>query len=947
MASFKLEIALAAITLFISVIYLGVKRQNTVAHKIYIVLLVMSYIVIGLQITTLYTVNHLSTVDALFNEIVHKCFISSLMIYFAGTTIYIWVASTNMCVDHFIKSKRAYLCLLPIAVPVALCFLLPIEYSLTPYGNYSTGPAAYVAYVSIPIYMAIAIWCLMAKWSIINKKKKPLVIYGFAGIVLLAFFQFMVPSMCLNGVGVVILDITLYLTVENPDVHLIERLEYEKNRADDANNAKSAFLANMSHEIRTPMNAIVGITEILLRTELDPQQKSYLRNIKQSGKSLLLIINDILDFSKIEAGKMELVDEEYDSVSMVNDVSMIILNRIGDRPIELIFDVDSQIPKRLYGDMGRIKQIIINLMNNAVKFTEEGYVKLSVHAVKSPLKTECNLFFEVEDTGQGIKEEDLGKVFDSFQQVDVKHNRNKEGTGLGLAICKQLTHMMGGSISVESEYGKGSVFKFFIKQRIVDAAPLAVVKDEIYDNECPSIGICSDNPIVNDYSREMIQGFGFDCVLVKASELMTSKADHIFIDGCIYEENKELVRQLSEEGRYIAVLQDPMRYMIAAEGIEVINKPFYSYNFCQFLNHEEQEDVGNETVENTRFTAPSAQILIVDDNDINLKVAKGLFAPLNMNMSFAKSGKEAIAMARNTKYDIIFMDHMMPVMDGVEATKFIRNLEAFDSYYQYSPIVALTANVSNDAREQFAEVGVTELLGKPIDLNAATATIKHLLPEDLIKHGNETASKDSIDIKGIPKISGLNVLEGIKNSGSKEMFESLLGDFYNIIDMKSNKIKKCLEDSMIKEFIIEVHALKNTARMIGADKLSNMFRELEEMGRGGDVEGARNLTYKTLELMTGYKDTLRPYAMAAAREKKQVSKAYIIEALNGLVQAVEEFDLDSCDSWMETLETYRLNDSCDKLMEELRAYVSDVAMEDIINTSKKMVELIKEDENLN
>ncbi|MDE7321907.1 MAG: hypothetical protein K2N73_04130, partial [Lachnospiraceae bacterium] len=234
--------------------------------------------------------------------------------------------------------------------------------------------------------------------------------------------------------------------------NMMQELKEAKLRAEEANESKSNFLSNMSHEIRTPMNAIVGMTEILLRSDLSAQDRGYLMNIKNSGASLLTIINDILDFSKIESGKLEIIAEEYEPMSMLSDLSMIFLNRIADKPVELIFDIDSDLPHIMYGDSLRIRQVIINIANNAIKFTEAGFVKLTIKMTQMNEPDMVNLEISVEDSGQGIKPDDLDKLFGSFQQVDTKKNRNKEGTGLGLAISKQLVENMGGQISVTSEY---------------------------------------------------------------------------------------------------------------------------------------------------------------------------------------------------------------------------------------------------------------------------------------------------------------------------------------------------------------------------------------------------------------------------------------------------------------------------------------------------------------
>ena len=265
--------------------------------------------------------------------------------------------------------------------------------------------------------------------------------------------------------------------------NMMEQLKEAKLRAEEANESKSHFLSNMSHEIRTPMNAIVGMTEILLRSDMSEQDWGYLMNIKNSGASLLTIINDILDFSKIESGKLDIIEEEYEPMSILSDLGMIFLNRIGDKPIEPMFDIDKDLPNRMYGDSLRIRQVIINIANNAIKFTEAGFVKLTIKMTQMAEEDMVDLGISIRDSGQGIKPEDLKKLFGSFQQVDTKKNRNKEGTGLGLAISKQLVENMGGRIDVKSEYGKGSEFYFNIPQKVIGKQLAAAVKDETIIHE--------------------------------------------------------------------------------------------------------------------------------------------------------------------------------------------------------------------------------------------------------------------------------------------------------------------------------------------------------------------------------------------------------------------------------------------------------------------------------
>ena len=635
----------------------------------------------------------------------------------------------------------------------------------------------------------------------------------------------------IQGYMMTIVDVTKIIEQN----HLMKRLVLQ---TEDANRAKTNFVSNMSHEIRTPMNSIVGITEILLRSRHSPKEQEYLLNIQSSGRVLLTIINDVLDCSKMEAGKMQLFDEPYDTCSLFHDLRISMENRIGHSGLELIYDIDQDIPCKLKGDMGRIRQVIINLVNNAIKYTEKGSVRFSVH-VRQKNTDKVMLYYEVADTGIGIRKEDQKILFDAFQRVEMDRNRYVEGTGLGLTISQNLVNMMGGVIEVESEYGKGSRFFFTIEQTIIDPTPVSAV------------------------------------------------------------------------------------------------------------NYNGQKDNVTEKEAECLFIAPEAHILLVDDNELNLVVAKELLKPLRMQIDTAENGLQAVKMVRGSQYELVLMDHMMPVMDGIEAAKAIRALP--EDKYQKLPIIALTANAMVDARKEFLNAGMNGFVAKPIDFARICNQLKLWLPKDLVRDVPKEEAKKLLaddlsdrEIQPEDPQMGFSFEEGVKHCGSKAALMKTIRIFYRTIDSKANKIEQCLKEGLISDYVIEIHALKSSALLIGAVPLSEAAKELEDYGKQGKTEVLEEKTPDVLTLYRDLKNILRPYAEKEEDAKKEFSDGEWITALQQIHQCIEQFDLDGVDQIMEQLEEYQVPECIRESMDQLRVYVADVSLEEIMELTDTMTGLLRD-----
>ena len=576
-------------------------------------------------------------------------------------------------------------------------------------------------------------------------------------------------------------------------------------QARQANSAKSEFLANMSHEIRTPINAVLGMNEMIIReTPNDSSIMTYARNVESAGKNLLSIINDILDFSKIEAGKMEIAESDYKLSSVLNDVTNMIVFKARQKDLKFNVKVDETLPDVLYGDEVRVRQVVTNILNNAVKYTHEGSVSLTVSGEKIYDKVgrgHINLVFKISDTGIGIKPEDLPKLFKKFERVDLVKNNTVEGTGLGLSITQNLLELMKGSIEVESVYGEGSTFIIFLPQRIV--------------------------------SEESIGNF---------------------------------------------------------------HQKFDEYVHEMKAYHE-------------LFKAPDAHILVVDDTDMNLTVIQGLLRKTEIQLDTASSGKEALIHTLDTKYDLILMDQRMPQMDGTETMNKIK--EQIGGKNNDTPIICLTADAVSGARNKYLEQGFTDYLSKPVESKTLEATLKKYLPEDKVvieeeaEENEEAAEVKKSELEEFySKTTGLDYYEAIKNCATEEILEKTLQQFYNSINNNLRDIQKFYDEEDIKNYTIKVHALKSSARLIGASELSAQAMYLEDCGNANDVASIKDLTPELLMNYKSYLEKLDP--LYKKDDAPEIPLDQLHEAYAAIKEFAEMFDSDSIDGVVSMLRGYKI-----------------------------------------
>ncbi|MDR2575978.1 MAG: response regulator [Treponema sp.] len=665
--------------------------------------------------------------------------------------------------------------------------------------------------------------------------------------------------------------------------HNLQLLEANR-KAESASRAKSDFLAKMSHEIRTPMNAITGMAELLIRRDISGEALGYAQDIKQAGNNLVSIINDILDFSKIESGKLEIIPINYLLSSLINDTVNIIRMRLMERPLRFFTNIDSNIPNSLIGDETRLRQILLNLLSNAIKYSEKGHVGLAITTDKRDDK-QVWLRITVADTGKGIKPEDQEKLFDEFVKVDVKKNQGIEGTGLGLAITKSLCIAMGGNISMESEYGKGSVFTALIPQGIEMETPFAAVEEP----EKKKVLVYEGRIIYAMAVSWSLENMGVPFTMVTnqdelAEALYREEWFYVFSSYGLYEKIKPFIDR--DETAFHGWKKPPLALMIEwgteayIPGVRFISIPVQTISIANVLNGKEDDKGYIKTSGIIRFTFPRARILVVDDIATNLRVVEGLLAPYQGTVDTCMNGLQAVELVKHADsqkrdYDIVFMDHMMPEMDGIEATAVIRSLEG--GRFSAMPIIALTANAVMGMREMFIENGFNDFLSKPIDISKLDEILDRWIPREKRAMSNE--GQDNLPDKvpnsplapvpmatlsppqSLVPIPGVDTAKGIiMTGGTVDAYTQVLSLFCKDAQDRLPLLQKTPDADTMKTFITHVHALKSALASIGAQTISSLAAGLEAAGKAGDIafirENLPDFAQQLTELVKNIHDAL-------------------------------------------------------------------------------------------
>jgi CheY-like chemotaxis protein/anti-sigma regulatory factor (Ser/Thr protein kinase) len=627
------------------------------------------------------------------------------------------------------------------------------------------------------------------------------------------------------------------------------------------------------------------MAELALREDVPDAAREHILTIKQASLNLLSIINDILDFSKIESGKLEIIPVDYLFSSLINDVINIIKTKVIDSNIQFVVNIDCNIPNALSGDEIRVRQVFLNILSNAVKYTEKGFVSLTVTAETSSGETRgniVNLCIEVADSGKGIKREDIGKLFGDFVQLDLTKNKGIEGTGLGLAITRNLVKAMGGDVSVNSEYGKGSTFTITLPQRVRANERLASVEK----SGEKSVLIYEQREIYSLSILRSLENLGVKCAFVKdqleLGEKLKSQAwPFIFVSFDLFENAAETISKCKSNVKIIALAK--FGEVFANKNLNILTMPAYSISIANTLNGVSSAfGAAKETV--VKFIAPDAKVLIVDDINTNLLVAEGLLQPYKMQVELCLSGQEAIRAVKQKYYDIVFMDHMMPEMDGIEATAAIRKLEMKNEELgkgrKQIPIIALTANAVIGIREMFLENGYNDFLTKPIDVSKLDEMVDRWIPKEkkavsseqlAVSKEGESDGQLSDNHPNSPlltpysllPIQGVDTAKGMALTGGKEAFyRRVLALYCKDALERMPRLQTVPEADALSVFITQVHSLKSASASIGAAEVSEQAAKLEAAGKSGDLayikDNLSGFTEHLTELVENIRAALEP-----------------------------------------------------------------------------------------
>lgn len=647
-----------------------------------------------------------------------------------------------------------------------------------------------------------------------------------------------------------------------------ERHKIVAEQLEAAGKQNADFLSNVSHELRTPINMVIGISEVALGKGVSPEIQEDIRSIQLAGKRLSNQINNILDYTEIMDGTLVPAKEEYMITSVLNDVITMIAMPSSRQKLEMVFDMNLKMPSVLIGDAEKVSHVLKILLENSIKFTEEGGINVCIEFRRESYGV--NLVIDVQDTGIGMTESQLTQICDEFYQADTGSGRFSGGLGLGIPIARGLLHSMGGFIHFESKGQQGLHAHITIPQGVADDTPcMALTTQEKLCIACyfrPDRYSCDE--VRSFYDRmilHLVEGLGIEGHQAHNFEgllklIRTHRLTHVFITQAEYEVNRAYYEELAETLRVVVIAE--REYALSRKSkLLMIRKPFFALSVVNLLNGEVKEN-GFEEAQNAGrrpFYCVDVRALAVDDEEMNLVVAKGVLGSYGIQVDTCLSGREAVERCRKTAYDIIFLDHMMPGFDGVETLRRIREINY--GMYKELPVIALTANTISGAREMFRNEGFTEFIPKPIERAVLERVLRRVLPKSNIKYGEEPVAEDNLPKEEEASFNPFDVLSevGINAQmgldyccGEEDFYLEMLRMFHGFGKEKREEIISLYEAENWEDYAVKVHALKSTALTIGAEELSERAKALERAGKEKDVDYIRK---NHPELMRMYQET--------------------------------------------------------------------------------------------
>lgn len=798
----RLQAAGLIVLLFVIISYFSAKRRKTNAHKIFSIMLATGVI----NIVTDFIVNYYYYAKDTFLPWVNKIYLASIM----AVTIFLLIYLVNYVFIDDSARRKNILTIAQIVFIIAFLVLMISKMEVQPSTvSLTFGIGVITMYSVNGAYIALFLYFLVRNWKTLDLLKRMSSVFAISSILLSYILQFSIQGYYVTGLGVAFTILCLYLMTENPDQLLIEQLQYEKERADAANASKSSFIAHISHEIRTPINAILGMDDMIMRETKEEDTKACAQDINVAANSLYSIINDVLDMSKLDSGKMDILPVKYNLNQMIYEAISLNQARIDAKHLDFYVDVNPTLPIGYYGDDVRIKQVLGNILSNAIKYTHEGFVRLTVDGnYRGEL---MELTFSVKDTGIGIKEEDIDRLFVAFERIEESRNRNIEGTGLGMNITNNLLRMMGSKLNVSSVYGEGSIFSFSVMQRITNSEP------------------------VGDYSA---------------------------------------------------------------------------------FSKEKREAVSLD------FKAPDVKILIVDDNTLNRRVFISLLKDTKMVIHEAESGFKCLDMIKNEAYDLIFLDHLMPEMDGVDTLQKIRSSK--DHLCLRTPVIMLTANDVNSMQSEYQKAGFDACLSKPVFAVDLERIINNFVPSYKVVVEN-TPSPDKRKPGGkewkeeLPSIRGIDWKEAFKHLPTEDALYATLKEFHRSIEPEAAVLDKCFDnlDDMesLELFRIKTHALKSSAALIGAEMLSSGAKEIEEAAKNNNFGIVREKYPYMIKYYRTFIEKLAMFDNGPDTKKKKIDFPQVL----ALVEMVKlEMDDMNKDNALEALDEINQYEYPEDILKDIR-----------------------------